>query len=346
METTPALDALRQRRRAYKGVSWGVFFVCTGVILLLNTSGRLSWGVWVELLRLWPVLLISAGIRLIFVNTRAHALCLIGPVVVALTAGWVAVTYQEGGESWSFPDHVESTSIECAPAGGGGPSGLAIRFAAGRLILAGEVPSNVTEAAAPATSGGAAGPAPGATALAGISGSLRYSGGAPSWTCQGGDALLRDRGRFRDFHVVIPFAGEGARWDAKLRSVRPLGLRLDLAASSADLDLSSFILDRVDIDSAASNVVLHLGAPRGRVPIRIEGAVSRVRVVAPAGVCVTVSGEWILNVLDFDDGGRGRHHRGLSSPECGQSSPDAPRYEIRYELPLSSVSVERATTGA
>jgi hypothetical protein len=344
VETTTAPDLLRQRRRAYKGVSWGVLLVSIGVILLLNTSGRLSWGVWIELLRLWPVLLISAGIRLIFAGTRAHALCLMGPALVAVTAGWVASRYDEGSESWRFPDHVETITLECAP--GGVPPRLAVRFAGGRLILTGEATQSAGGAGTHAAESGAAGSGDASASDPGISGSLHYSGGSPSWTCDGGEAGLKSRGRFRDFNIVLPFTDEGTRWDAKLRSARPLGLRLDLAAASADIDLRSLILDRADIDSAASKVVLRLGSPRGRVPIRIQGALSRVRVVAPEGTCVTVTGEWILNVLDFDRGGSGRHHRGLSSPECGQAAPATPRYEIRYELPLSTVSVERPVAGA
>jgi len=345
VETTPAADAVRQRRRAYKGVSWGVFFVCTGVILLLNTSGRLSWGVWIELLRLWPVLLISAGIRLIFVTTRVHALGLMGPALVALTAAWVAVTYQDGGDNGKLADHAESAAIECTPAAGG-PSGLAIKLAGGRLLLSGEARHAARVSAAPAGDVGPAGAGSGGEPHPGLSGNLRYSGGAPTWTCEGGNALLKNGGRFRNFHVVFPFVDEGVQWDARLTSVGPLRLSLDLAAASADIDLSSFTLDRADIDTAASNVVLRLGPPRGRVPIRIHGAVSHVKVTAPEGICITVSGEWILNVLDFEDAGSGRHHRGLYSPECGQSGPGASRYDIRYELPLSTVSIERAEIGA
>lgn len=40
--------------------------ITIGLVLLLNTSGTLSWSVWIEFLKFWPVFIISAGIQLIF----------------------------------------------------------------------------------------------------------------------------------------------------------------------------------------------------------------------------------------------------------------------------------------
>lgn len=298
-----------------------------------------------ELLRLWPVLLISLGIRLIFMNTRAHLLCLLGPALVVATAAWVVFTYEgSGGGPWSGLENAQSAAIECPPAATGSPAGLDVEFAAGRLELISEGGPLQAE-----PKGAEAPPAPAADSASAMTGTLRHSDDDLEWSCRGGSLRLRRaRGsRFGGVHFFVPVVDGGARWEARLGSVRPVTLRAELAAATADLDLRHFTLDRAEIQAAASSLTLRLGTPRGRVPIRIDGAVANVRLTAPEGACVTVSREWILNILEIeDDRGAGRHRRQFSSGECGQTGADAPRYEVRYHLPLSSVSIDRERGGA
>lgn len=40
--------------------------ITIGIVLLLNTTGVVSWSIWLNLIKLWPVWIISAGIMLIF----------------------------------------------------------------------------------------------------------------------------------------------------------------------------------------------------------------------------------------------------------------------------------------
>ena len=44
--------------------------VCIGIILLLNTTGVVSWSVWGEAWKFWPVLLIGFGLHLLLQNLR------------------------------------------------------------------------------------------------------------------------------------------------------------------------------------------------------------------------------------------------------------------------------------
>src|SRR5262249_53276651 len=108
-----------------------------------------------------------------------------------------------------------------------------------------------------------------------------------------------------------------------------------------ELDFRSATLVRAEISSAASRLKLRLGPPRARVPIRLDGAVSDVRIVVAEGTCVEVAGEWILNSLSVE-GSRRRHFRSRSAATtgCDHAGSEGPRYGVRYELPVSRVSVE------
>jgi hypothetical protein len=53
-------------RRAMDSVFRGLFLVVLGVVFFLNNYGLLPWGFWVNIVDLWPLLLIVAGIALFF----------------------------------------------------------------------------------------------------------------------------------------------------------------------------------------------------------------------------------------------------------------------------------------
>ncbi len=58
----------------------GLVIILVGVILLLNNLNILEWAVWPNILKLWPLLLISVGISLIF----RKRLSWLGPLVILL----------------------------------------------------------------------------------------------------------------------------------------------------------------------------------------------------------------------------------------------------------------------
>jgi hypothetical protein len=47
------------------GLFWGIFLLFLGVVFLLQTFNILPWELWSTLWRLWPVLLVIAGISIL-----------------------------------------------------------------------------------------------------------------------------------------------------------------------------------------------------------------------------------------------------------------------------------------
>jgi hypothetical protein len=54
--------------------SGAVFLIIIGSIFLLNTTGALSWSVWLLLMRFWPVFIIMAGIQIILGKNKFGAI--------------------------------------------------------------------------------------------------------------------------------------------------------------------------------------------------------------------------------------------------------------------------------
>lgn len=335
MTIRPAVaDPLRARRRTYKGISFGTTLICAGTILLFNTTGQLGWGVWWGLLKLWPVLLISLGIRLIFCYTWAHVLCLIGPLLVVMSTIWVATTYNEAAERPAGDMTSAATvDLDCPAPAGASSQRVDIDFAAGDLTI-------VSEAGAPSPAApGETGPLP--AAPPGLRGTLRYLGREPRRSCGSGGNLRLSLTPYIDgFFIITPWQDRFRSWEARLSSGVPVDVDIDMAAASADLDLRSFVLKDLSMDMAASSVEMRLGPPAGRIGVRIQGAAASLEVTLPEGTCFTVSRERILNTLDIEPSAAGLDRgRRVTADACETAGPDGPRYEFRFEMPVSTITM-------
>jgi len=58
------------RIRQPSGILLPLIIVAGGVVLLLNTTGALSWSAWSELGRLWPIAVILFGLSLVWHRFR------------------------------------------------------------------------------------------------------------------------------------------------------------------------------------------------------------------------------------------------------------------------------------
>ena len=325
MDTSATRDPLAARRRFYKGISFGTTLIAVGVVLLLNTMGQLGWSVWLDLIRLWPVLLISIGLRLIFVTTWLHPVSLAGPLLVVLTVVWVTATHSDRAaatEAWL--QSPETIPLDCPAPIDSKESRISVKFAAGEIRLISE----------PAGSG------------PGLKGTLRYEGLEPKRACAAsGDLRLGRAGRHGRVVVLPPFTRVRNEWEARMASSSPVDLDLEIAAAYSEIDLRHMKLKDVDLDLAASSATVRLGPPGGRVPVRIHGAVASLDLILPEAACFTISRARALNVLKADGVvERRRGRRRLTAQACGPAGAtldaEMPRYEISMDMPLSSVSVE------
>src|SRR5262249_58815311 len=123
---------------------------------------------WHELIKLWPLILISIGMRWIFAGTPLHVLALIGPILIAVGTFWVVSSYSDAAyaEEWSRTG--EPVTIDCPPPGRPEPARLVPDYAGGDLRL-------ISEQGPPR---GGSGPA-GQGAGGGFHGSLRCTGPEP-----------------------------------------------------------------------------------------------------------------------------------------------------------------------
>ncbi|HOD65717.1 MAG TPA: DUF5668 domain-containing protein [candidate division Zixibacteria bacterium] len=81
---------------------WGLFLVLLGLLLLLRNFGVLNDNFWLDLLILFPVVLIMVGLEKIFARTRLSIISYLTSVALFVGGLAIAFTSSRGGDSTSF----------------------------------------------------------------------------------------------------------------------------------------------------------------------------------------------------------------------------------------------------
>ena len=90
-----------------RDVVWAIFLIFVGSIFLLNTTGVLEWGIWLYILRFWPVFLILGGIKLVMGNSVIADIVLsVLSLLLFLTIGLFAYSSYTSREIPFFPKSV------------------------------------------------------------------------------------------------------------------------------------------------------------------------------------------------------------------------------------------------
>ena len=76
-------------------VRWGIMLILIGLVFLAINLGKLSWWIWVDLLNLWPVLLIAIGLELIVKKSKLQYLGYLSTLLIIGAFAWVI--YDNGG---------------------------------------------------------------------------------------------------------------------------------------------------------------------------------------------------------------------------------------------------------
>lgn len=261
--TPPRTGSEAPRPRTDWGrVADGVFLAGLGVFFLAATTRGLPDGFWLDAISFWPVLLVSAGIRIVFEKTALAWGVLLGPAVVLATLFWLA---------WGHPPKPlppgEWHAISAAQ-----PPGADHARVNGEL--AGVEVHLETRALAPALL------AEGRAASRDRTPTLRLD---PN----DGDVTLRLRGRRGGFMML------GTRrevWELALDQDIPLSVDVVGTFVRTGADLRTGRVTDVEINGAFNAALLRLPPTSDPVNIHLQGAFSTFDVTVPAGTPARIQG--------------------------------------------------------
>jgi hypothetical protein len=262
------------------GADWaraaeGVQLAGIAVFLLLNTMGYLPWSFWLDAIALWPLLIVSAGIRIAFERTRAPWLVLAGPALILGGLAWVA----SGARPERAPGPMQPQIAE-RPAGVDRVE-LEAKLLGARLNVAATAqmsPGSLVDGASNANQERARLETVGEGTLARV----QLNGG-------------------RHGPIFLPRPRE--RWDLRLPAELPLFLKVSGAGVGGNVDLTAGTTRGLQTDGVFIGVEARLPAPRQDTPIRMNGVFNALTLVVPEGTPVRVHGAGLpFNAVD-----RGTH---------------------------------------
>jgi hypothetical protein len=311
-------------------LGWGVFFIALGLVPLAVQLGWVDRSAVADLWRLWPLILVGAGVGLLLTRTRLEAL---GGIIAAATCGLLLGGILTAGAN---------LGTICGPGSGGttvaNRSGILepgaavnIELSCGRLSV-GTAPGNAWKVAW--------GPAE-----------------KDEPTILGSGAALRVRGP--EGTVTIFPGTSGSIWDVSLPqgSVTRLDLRLNAASATLPLDgLSVSGVDiqanaadaRVDLGAASASTVnaqvnvgsLRLGLPAtGPTTGEIEANLSSIVLCAPPGLPLRIVTKASLAGVDLP----GLTRVGDEIYQSDDWNPAA-GVQLRVQVNLGSLKLERGGT--
>ncbi len=250
-------------------------------MFLLQNTGYLPPNFWVNLWRLWPVVLVLIGVELLLAH-RVPWLVLVGLAAVVLIVGAVGINV---GMPASADTGVSTTSQ--TDLSGASQAAVTVRFGAGTLNL-----GPILE------------PQPDQLA------SMTYQGPQqlapqPRYTVSNvGLGQLEYQSSPRGGAGFLPFVAgrsDAAQMDLTLAPSVPISsLTVQTGATDARLDLSSLHVSALDMSIGAATTWLRMPESAGVTTAHISGGASTLTIEVPQGVAAQIQLRGGLSTVDVD----------------------------------------------
>jgi len=261
------VEIFRGRREPLvKRVAEGVGSIAVGLVLLGNTLGYLSWGVWITIFSLWPLLLVAIGIELLgrglglpWVRALSNVVLLVGLLYGAfiMAPGTVGLGINVPGLTRAGASYSTSKPHDAAVLTGT----ATVRAGATRLKI---------------------GPGPD---LAKISGTAPADSVPTLLTTVNGtnaDVTVQEPSR-----NVVVFGVQQRTLDLSLDpAVAWKHVRLDIGAVQANADLRALKVEAVSANVGASDLSITIGPLAPAVTVDISGGAANVTLRVPANAAV------------------------------------------------------------
>ena len=300
MTERPGDTEIPRPRADWGRVADGIFLAGLGVFFLVATTRGLPEGFWIEAVTFWPVLLVSAGIRIVFDKTAFAAGVILGPVVVLSSLFWLA---------WGHPP-VPRPPGDWHAVSGMAPEGTEwVRLNADLAGVHLDVDTRHLKAGLLAE---------GRAASRDVTPSLRIDEGEDQ-------ASVRLDGRRGGFLLI------GTRrevWELGLTDALPLEVIVEGVFVRTRADLRTGHLVHAEVNGAFNAASLQLPRPTAPVTIHFKGAFSTYDVTVPEGTPVHLQGPGFP--LNFTDEGPAQE---------GQSDAE-PGYNIVVDGAFCAVTIE------
>jgi hypothetical protein len=291
-----------------------------GGVFLLQNIGWLPANAWANLWRLWPLILVLAGLELMF-GGRVPAVVLAAIALFAVALALVAVT--PSVPFMATPSTATVARTFETPTNGASQASVTIHYGGGRLGVG------------PLVDG-----APSALA------SMRYDGpqGAapePQYTVRDGIGQLEYTAAGRTGVAFGPFGGAGSpsgSMDVNLSTAVPItSLSVQTGATDAHMDLSELRLGNLQVALGAASAWIRLPAT-GVTTARVNGGAATITLEIPQGVAAQIRQRGGLSTFNLDQSRFPPAGEGVYRSADYDSA--ANRVDLEIETGVTSIQVQ------
>ena len=250
---------------------FGILLVLLGVLLLLQTTGVVSWGLWLELARFWPVFLITGGVS-ILLGRKFPVLTSL--VVILLLVGAV------GAAAFFFVADTESFVREFSePLDGAEFLELEVEFGAGELQIS-DLPASSTD-----------------LLQARLSGFGSDTAVAAEGTRSGNRVEVKlENVQNSFFNIDI-----NRKLDVKIARDVEIDLLIQSGVGDISVDLERLRVTNLDLEAGAVSAELVTPATAGFTDATIEIGAASLEVTVPEDVAARIKVDAGVSSVDIDD---------------------------------------------
>ncbi len=302
----PASGPGPHRRDRHSAVPvFGILLVGLGVLLLLETIGVVGWGIWTELWRFWPVLLIALGVNMAFGRRYPWVAGVLVLVLIAASV-WGAAAMSANGNG-----NLVSSTYQ-APLGNAQSAQVSVDFGAGTLAVH-SLPSGSDQLATAQLN------TPRAQATVNL-------------VRTGSQASLEF-----GFPSTGPFNfGTKANWDIGLSQTPAMGVDVKGGAADMTLDLHDLKVTQLNVNIGAASATVTMPANAGMTEATLESGASSIHIRIPDGVAARITSSSGLSSINVDTSRFPKVNDAWQSPGYDTA---ADRVDIVLKLGAASVDV-------
>ncbi len=260
-----------ERSSRIDSIFWGIFFLFLGVVLLLQALGALPWGLWFQLWRFWPVILIAIGLRFILHHWHPW---LLGLIFLALLAGSLLLAMWRYGPG--APGTINQSYAQ--PLGGVQSLEVVTDFAAADISM--------SDLAA------------GASSLVEIHTNTVNAGTGLNASLQRRDGSARLR---LSTWPIEDWGSHAARWEIGFNPDVTLDFTVRAGVSNLEMDLSALQVSDIQLDLDAGNYRIIM-PDSGAVSAYIKADVANVEIQIPASMEAQISARNDITSFTIDGG--------------------------------------------
>jgi hypothetical protein len=254
------------RRAPYVPV-FGLLLLFLGIVFLLQSLGVIPWGLWHILWRLWPVLIITAGLSILLRRLNPWFASLLILIILFACLGIAIGQYNPSAPKEAAP------TIYTEALGNMERAQIKLNFNAGSLVV-GSLPADSTN-------------------LVEVGSKAMY-----------GDATVKTDFQRSDTEGKLYLKGDGnanTKWEVKLNRNIPLTMDFTASVSDTKLDLNNLRVNDLSMKVDAGNYQVIMPASTGDINGYIKADLANLEVTLPTDAAARLKIQGDLGVVEIDE---------------------------------------------